>query len=123
MTNKCQSIIPKVFIKELNISLRGIKIKWKHKSLNLNSSKYLRLRSTPRTLFKKNTFPSYCQKKLIRNSAKNTKGKHQFHSHRKKMTLTNDNRAVTNQTKYNDALLVLVEDIVQKKSSSIKFKI
>ncbi len=39
------------------------------------------------------------------------------------MTLTNDNRTVTNQTKYNDALLVLVEDVAQKKGSSIKFKI
>ena len=39
------------------------------------------------------------------------------------MTLTNDNRTVTNKTKYNDARLVLVEDVVQKKGSLIKFKI
>ena len=39
------------------------------------------------------------------------------------MTLTNDNRTVTNRTKYNDARLVLVEEVVQKKGSLIKFKI
>ena len=39
------------------------------------------------------------------------------------MTLTNHNRTVTNRTKYNDARLVLVEDVVQKKGSLIKFKI